>query len=150
MYDEKYVFIGGSMKLTNSNITPNFTYREIACNDTDNSLILNDDIIAHTNRLQEFRTWYNRPMTVNSWYRTPAWNTQCGGASTSRHLTATATDIALPSEFYTYTDTRKEEFISNCRNKWHELCGGAGGFGIYNTFMHFDSRETKSDWDLRT
>lgn len=138
------------MKLTDSNITTNFTYREIACNDTDNSLILNYEIINHANKLQTFRDWYCRPMSVNSWYRTPDWNTKYGGSSTSQHLLGLATDVALPSEFYSFTNERKREFVDNCKTKWHDICDGTGGFGIYDTFMHFDSRTTKVDFDYRT
>lgn len=138
------------MNLINSNITTNFTYLEIACNDTSETLILNDDIIRHANRLQTFRNWYNRPMNVTSWYRTTSYNTLIGGSTSSQHLLGLATDVTLPSEFYSFTNERKREFVNNCQTKWHSICDGGGGFGIYDTFMHFDSRATKSDFDYRS
>ena len=137
------------MKLLNGNIVTNFSYNEIACNDDHETVILNAEVINHAQNLQKFREWYNRPMQVTSWYRTPAYNKKVGGSPKSQHLDGVATDFLLPTDFSTFSNKRKDEFIKNCRNKWHEICKNSGGFGIYDTFIHLDSRTTKSDFDYR-
>ena len=131
------------------NITKNFTLAEVACNDKEQTLLISPEVISHAQRLQKFREWFNRPMRVNSWYRTAAYNKSCGGASKSYHVQGIATDIALPAEFFKYSKERKREFIENMRKKWHELCGGKGGFGMYDNFVHMDSRTSKVDFDYR-
>ena len=88
-------------------------------------------------------------MIVNSWYRTEEYNKSVGGSSKSQHLKGTATDVALPAEFKTFTVERKREWITNMREKWHSLCNGGGGFGLYDTFIHIDSREVRTDFDYR-
>lgn len=124
-------------------ITDNFNLTEVRCKGS-GDLLINQDVLAHAKRLQEFREWYNRPMPVNSWYRSEAHNKAVGGAINSQHLLGVATDIALPPDFYWMKKDRQEQFIKNCREKWFAL--GGRGFGIYNTFMHFDSRKTGT-WD---
>lgn len=131
-------------------LTKNFLWKEAACKDGKNSLPKNLTAIqGHANKLQTFRDWYNRPMKINSWYRTPAHNKKEGGVPGSQHVQGIATDIALPSEFHDFTSDRKRQFVENCRVKWHQVCGGRGAFGIYDTFMHLDSRMTRADFDYR-
>jgi uncharacterized protein YcbK (DUF882 family) len=133
-------------------ITKNFNIKEFACKDN-GEILLNADTLAHIQRLQRFRDWYMRPMHINSAYRTEAYNTSVGGSPTSQHLLGLASDIALPSEFYGFGSARKEEFLQHVKDKWLDLCaadGLGGGCGIYNTFVHLDSRlGPTSTWDYR-
>lgn len=136
-------------------LTKYFTVEEAACNDTAQTLVLSPELIDHARRLNEFRIWYNRPMKVNSWYRTEAYNKQIGGEPNSQHCKGVATDIALPDDYKKWDNTRREEFLNNCQKKWEELCKRdrvQGGFGKYSTFMHLDSRAglgRMSTWDER-
>lgn len=137
------------MKIT-GNITKNFTLKEMSCQDTEQTLVITPETVVHAQNLQQFRDWYNRLMKVNSWYRTPEHNARVGGVKNSQHVQGIATDIALPQEFIAFTPQRRREFVDNCKSKWHQICSGGGGFGIYDTFMHLDSRTIKADFDYRS
>ena len=132
------------------NGTKNFSLKEMRCKG-DGSLPKDmTKLIAHANHMQTLRDWYNKPMNVHSWYRTAAYNKKVGGVSGSQHLTGNACDIGLPSEFSSFTAARKQEWINHMCVKWHSICGGGGGFGVYNTFIHFDSRANYTNFDYRT
>lgn len=45
------------------------------------------------NVLDPLRTWYGKPITVNSGYRCPVLNKAVGGAATSQHMSGQAADI---------------------------------------------------------
>lgn len=128
--------------------TKNFTLNEMRCKD---GTFPKDmaPLIKHANRMQALRDWYRKPMIVNSWYRSPSHNAKVGGVKNSRHLTGEACDISLPKEFHTFTAARKQEWVYNMSTKWHKICGGGGGFGIYDTFMHIDSRPNYTNFDYR-
>jgi uncharacterized protein YcbK (DUF882 family) len=134
-------------------VTKNFSLEEMACKNA-NEVYLTPDTIRHAQRLQKFRDWYNRPIIVNSWYRTPEYNKKVGGAEKSQHVQGLATDCALPDEFFQFTKSRKEEFLSNVKAKWQELVrldNLGGGVGFYDSFFHLDSRpgQVLAFWDSR-
>lgn len=134
-----------NIQVYNGQITKNFNINEFKCK-ANGEIIINADVIAHIQRLQKFRDWYNRPMTVTSGYRTEAYNKQVGGVSNSQHIYGIATDILLPLEYSGFTSERKKEFQANIQNKWAELCKAAllqGGVGWYDRqgFFHLDSRK---------
>ena len=141
-----------SINVFDGKITEHFNISEFACH-ANHEVLLNADVLDHIYRLEKFRQWYSRPVVVNSGYRTPEYNKKVGGAKESFHVKGVATDIALPAEFYTFSKARKEEFLSNIKKKWYELCakeGKAGGVGFYKTFFHLDSRPAKQAfWDER-
>jgi hypothetical protein len=85
--------------------------------------------------IQTIRNYYNKPLTVTSWFRTPEHNTLQGGSSQSQHLTGSAIDVRLLKG------------ISH--NDMEELALGFTkfkGFGYGRTFMHFDIRKTYARW----
>lgn len=45
------------------------------------------------NVLDPLRTWYNKPLTINSGFRCPELNKAVRGSSTSQHMTGQAADI---------------------------------------------------------
>lgn len=141
-----------NIQVFDGQITPHFNINEFRCR-VNGEVIINADVIAHIQRLEKFRVWYNRAITVNSGYRTPEHNKAIGGSPKSQHMLGVATDIALPmSEFSTFTKERKEQFLQNVKKKWTELCnadGLGGGVGFYDAFFHLDSRKTASFWDER-
>ncbi|WP_432408573.1 D-Ala-D-Ala carboxypeptidase family metallohydrolase [Wukongibacter sp. M2B1] len=140
-------------------ITENFNISEFKCR-ANGEVLINAAVIDHIQRLQILREWYNRAINVNSGYRTPEYNKKIGGATNSFHMQGIASDIALPQEFYGFSKDRQNEFLSNIKNKWLELCKGVGlggGVGFYDTFIHLDSRPkgnyktgVYSHWDNRT
>lgn len=76
----------------------------------------------------------NRPITIVSGYRTPAYNAKVDGAKQSQHMVATAADIRVSgmaaSEVYKIAD---KVFAD-------------GGVGKYSTFTHVDVRGRRARW----
>ena len=110
-------------------IAKNFKVREFKCNDGSDVIFVADELVRV---LQQIRDHFGKPVTINSAYRTPAYNKKVGGATYSQHLYGTAADIVVsgisPSEVYKYADSILK----------------AGGVGKYPTFTHVDVREVKS------
>lgn len=77
----------------------------------------------------------NKPITINSGYRTQSYNKKVGGATNSLHLKALAADIRVsgktPREVYKIAD---------------RLIGSSGGVGKYSGFTHVDVRGYKARW----
>lgn len=141
-----------NIKVYDGKITDNFNIAEFACR-ANGEILLNRETLGHIYRLQRFRAWFNRPMSINSGYRTSEYNAKVGGAKNSMHVQGIATDFALPNEFYTFSKERQNEFLDNVKKKWFEICaadGLGGGVGFYKNFCHVDSRPGKSaHWDNR-
>lgn len=121
-------------------IVKNFSLAEM-CNKEANEgiqLMLTPEIVEFAQEMQELRTWFNKPMTVNSWFRTVKYNKACGGASNSVHLDGRACDIGLPG----LTDLQFQHFC----DKWRQICekhGKVGGINRYKWGLHFDDHEDK-------
>ncbi|SKB63685.1 Peptidase M15 [Soonwooa buanensis] len=125
-------------------LTKNFNSEEFACkdgNEVPEKLIPNVQKLA--NNLQALRDNVGKPIVVNSGYRTAKHNKSVGGASSSQHLTASAGDIRIAG----MTSKQVYDAILNLikEGKMHN-----GGVGLYNTFVHYDIRQSPSRWDLRT
>jgi len=130
-------------------LVEHFTLDEMMCRN--GTLVLTPEAVQHAQRLEKLRLWYALPMHVNSWYRSLEYNrTLPDSTDKSQHILGLATDISLPKEFFKFSKQRQEEFINNMKEKWFQLCECGGGFGIYPTFFHIDSREgTPTTWDER-
>jgi len=99
-------------------IVKNFTLNEMACNGI---LVLNNDIVIFAMMMQELRDFLNKPINVNSWYRTAQHNKIVGGSYNSIHLDGRACDIA------------STEYHLIC-HYWMHLCeayGYVGGINFY-------------------
>lgn len=83
--------------------------------------------------LQKIREHFGKPVTINSGYRCVTHNKAVGGASKSNHLLGKAADIAIkgvePKEIAKFAESI-----------------GVKGIGVYKTFVHIDTRETKYYW----
>ena len=124
-------------------ISKNFTWEEFTAFDTAKKLgILNqiidwevrDNVIALVeNLLQPLRDAWGKPITINSGYRCQKHNKNVGGAKNSRHTQGMACDIVVkgvkPKEVAKFAETI-----------------GIRGIGLYDTFVHIDSRESKFYW----
>lgn len=117
----------GSKKLS-----ANFKVREFACSDGTDVIFISEGLVAV---LQQIRSHFGQPVTINSAYRTVAKNRAVGGATYSQHLYGLAADITVrgvaPKDVAAYAET---------------LLPGTGGIGIYSNFVHIDVRKTKSRW----
>ena len=116
----------------NKNLTANFKVREFACKDGSDVIFISDGLVQV---LQAIRSHFGKPVTINSAYRTPAYNKKVGGETYSQHQYGTAADIVVsgvsPAEVAAYAET---------------LLIGTGGIGVYGTFTHIDVRKVKSRW----
>jgi uncharacterized protein YcbK (DUF882 family) len=90
----------------------------------------------------------NKPIVIDSAYRTPAYNVQIGGEPDSQHLQGRALDLKPPDGL---TVVGFHTIILALA--WQQL-SVVGGVGIYNTFCHVDIRPRVNgylaQWDLRT
>ena len=108
---------------------PDFSPAEIACRGT-GRLLVNEDALG---RLQALRTALDRPMIVNSAYRSPEHNARVGGAQKSQHLQGAAFDISMANH-------DPAEFIAAARE------AGFRGIGTYprSIFIHIDIGPARS------
>ena len=78
------------------------------------------------------------PIRVTSSYRSPAYNDMVGGMPRSFHKQFIACDIqcdgATPHEVYTILKA------------WRDAGKFKGGLGLYQTFVHVDTRGYNADW----
>lgn len=118
----------GSKKLSQ-----NFQVKEFACKDGSDPILIAPELVTI---LQAIRSHFNKPVVINSAYRTPEYNKKVGGAAQSQHCYGTAADIAI-------SGVSPKDVAAFAEN----LLSGRGGIGIYAGFTHIDVRETKSRWN---
>ena len=128
--------------------------------------------------LDELRETLGEPIMINSAYRAPAYNKRIGGAGKSQHMAFTALDFQVrnvePKDvgrllrewkackpwFQSPLPTIKRSMVkvAAVAIPFHELKtreeDGAfqfrGGVGIYNTFVHIDTRGRNANWGKET
>ena len=113
----------GTVKLSN-----NFRVREFRCKNGSDKILIADELVK---LLQKIRDHYGKPITINSAYRTPAYNKKVGGAKYSQHVQGKAADIVI-SGVTPYEVAKYAESL------------GAGGIGLYNSFTHVDVRPARA------
>lgn len=116
----------------NDKLSENFKVREFASTDGADPIFISPQLIMV---LQRIRSHFNKPITINSGYRTHARNKAVNGAKFSQHLYGTAADIVVsgisPIEVTKFAET---------------LLPNTGGIGTYSTFTHIDVRKEKARW----
>ena len=121
---------------------PHFTYYEVAnpsCKEA-TKLVINNQFYKHYRNLEALRVIDGKSFVVNSGYRSPSFNKQCGGIETSNHIYGTngiASDIAMP-----WITT--EALFNEEANKWKAICESDGivGEALWykkSHFIHFGS-----------
>jgi uncharacterized protein YcbK (DUF882 family) len=121
-------------------LTTNFSLNEFACKDgTPVPDELKSNVQALADQLQILRDYLNEPIHINSGYRTPAYNKKIGGKPNSYHMKAMAADITVKSKTPKQLASVVEKLISNGTLK-------IGGMGVYNGFIHVDTRKVKARW----
>lgn len=100
----------------------NFSPQEVACRGEGSLLV----VPAAMDRLQALRSALDRPLTINSAYRSPIHNARVGGAPKSRHKEGDAFDISI---------------INLDRDALRRAAEAVGftGFGHYRSFLHVDT-----------
>ena len=93
-------------------------------------------------QLEVLREHFQKPITINSGYRSPKWNAKVGGAEKSQHLLGNAADIVIEGVSPDEVADAIDFLIENKMMK-------QGGLGRYVDFTHYDIRGKKSRWDKR-
>lgn len=113
-------------------LTKNFHRSEFDCKDgTRVPIEFKNNLVRLATNIQKIRDKLGAPISINSGYRTKSHNEKEGGATASRHLTASAGDLRqskiTPLELYRLIEQMiNEGEIDN------------GGLFLYNGFVHYD------------
>ena len=97
-----------------------------------------DNIVPALRVLDELRNVLEKPITITSSYRAPAYNSACGGAPNSQHLFFRAIDFQAK-------DTTPHECYKILMG-WRDAGMFRGGLGLYSTFVHIDTRGWNATW----
>lgn len=114
-------------------ISEHFKVREFAQKDLRCDKVIVDTELIDV--LEDIRAHFNKPVIVNSGYRTPEYNAKIGGVKNSQHTKGTAADIKV-------SDTPAREVQKYLKNKYPDKYG----IGSYSTFTHIDVRAKKARW----
>ena len=117
-------------------LSPHFRVREFACHDGSDTVKIDEALVE---LLEQIRAAAGGAVTINSGYRTAAYNAQVGGARYSQHLRGTAADIVVEGAGPLLVGQMAEYYL-----------GSRGGIGVYQTFTHVDTRSGKARWDQRS
>lgn len=113
-------------------------------NNTDPPPHLYANVAPLVNALEAIRNALGARINLTSVYRSPAYNKSVGGVADSRHMHFNAADFQLPDAgngtTQDWANTAKQLRADGVFN---------GGIGIYNTFVHIDTRGTPANWDER-
>lgn len=93
-------------------------------------------------QLEVLREHFQKPIQINSGYRSPNHNAKVGGADNSQHLLGKAADVVIEGVTPDEVADAIEFLIEGKMMK-------QGGIGRYETFTHYDIRGKKSRWDKR-
>lgn len=114
----------------NKELSKNFKVKEFACKDGSDEILIDEKLVYN---LQLIRNHFNKPVHINSGYRTQEHNTRIGGAKNSYHKQGRAADIHIdgihPKEIAAFAESI-----------------GMLGIGEYPNFTHVDTRDNKSFW----
>lgn len=119
-------------KNSNITLTKNFNTNEFDCHGKGccNTTKIDSDLVDF---LQRIRDYFDKPIIINSGYRCSTHNKKVGGSSRSQHLEGCACDIVVqgvkPAEVAKFAESI-----------------GVLGIGLYDTFVHIDTRKVKSFW----
>jgi hypothetical protein len=133
----QYEFIPSSVTTGDDNYRRSDVAFEFPGTRIPRSEVIVERIIAIAEELEDVRKFLgNKPMTINSWYRTPEVNSRIGGASNSRHMIGDAVD-------FTIEDCHPFDVYAKLDDWW----GERGGLGKGNSFTHVDLRGSCARWD---
>jgi uncharacterized protein YcbK (DUF882 family) len=122
-------------------LTKNFSKSEFECKcgcEMPKDVLENIKEVA--NQLQFIRNQVEKPIKINSAYRCLEHNRSIGSNDTSQHVLGKAVDIVIAEFIPIEVNNLLDVFMESGDIK-------QGGLGLYNTFVHYDIRGTKSRWD---
>lgn len=126
--------------IINGQLTQNFNLSEFVDDFSGESqLYIDERFLKFVQLLQKFRTWYGRPININSCYRSKECNDFYNGSKNSSHLVSLAVDFNLPEEFNRYSEWRQENYLYNVKAYWEKICDEADVFhqvNFYDGYLH--------------
>ena len=125
----------------NNKLSKNFSITEFASKDGEQTP---PDVLENLRKvaqnLELIRAHFgNKPIKINSGYRSPAHNASVGGKSKSLHLTGKAVDFVITGYNPKQIAAELEKLIAAKKIS-------QGGIGIYPNFTHYDIRGKKARW----
>lgn len=126
--------------MNNDQASKNFKFSEF--NSRDGSPMpenVKKNIKKLAGHLEVIRAALNTPVKISSGYRSPARNSEIGGAKDSFHMKGMAADIqtSLPT-------TKVKQVIEQLIK---EKKIPAGGVGLYSSWVHYDFRGKNARWN---
>jgi hypothetical protein len=121
-------------------LSPHFSRHDGACHDgTPIPSSLRRNAQRHAFNMERFRhALGDRPLPTISWYRTPSYNRQIGGASQSQHMQADASDMSKATV---------DKFGHDHFFRVADVIFRNGGVGEYpGGSAHTDSRGWRARW----
>lgn len=99
------------------------------------------NIVATLRVVDQLRELWDRPIVLLSSYRSPDYNAACpGAASGSFHQQFRALDIAVSG--------KSPHQVFKQLSEWRDAGVYRGGLGLYNTFVHIDTRGSNATWGV--
>lgn len=112
-------------------LSPHFNSSEFDCPCTYEDCTFTLILKSHLDWLEKQRDRVGKPFVITSGFRCPRHNKDVGGAVKSQHLRGTATDIQIRGL------TALEASVK---------LDSADGLGVYQNFVHVDSRGHRARW----
>ena len=97
-----------------------------------------ENIVPTLRVIDDLRESIERPIVILSSYRSPAYNKAVGGESRSFHMSFQALDIVVAG----HSPNQVFQHLSRWRS-WKKF---KGGLGLYETFVHIDTRGYNATW----
>jgi uncharacterized protein YcbK (DUF882 family) len=118
-----------------------FTWEEAMCRDgTPVPNELQIDVRTQAAYMRVIRRYFDAPVKITSWFRTPAYNTVVGGEVKSKHLLGIACDFTVKGF--------KPAAVADVLEGLIRIKAiPEGGLGRYKTFTHYDSRGVRARWN---
>jgi uncharacterized protein YcbK (DUF882 family) len=118
-------------------LSPNFSVQEFACRDGSDEILIAPELVR---LLQAIRDYLGVPITINSGFRTVAYNRRVGGARNSYHTRGMAAD------FWAAHNTPRQIYEAINSGRVPGVRPDRIGLGLYETFVHIDCRGHRARW----
>lgn len=113
-------------------LSEHFKVKEFACKDGSDTILIDQQLVYYCEMIRQH---FDKPININSGYRTPAHNAKTpDAASNSYHMYGKAADIKVSGIEI------QREVADYARSI------GVKGIGTYSTFVHIDTRTNGYEW----